>query len=297
MFEMEIEAAESVTIGHPDRICDQIADAILAEYVRLDPHARVAIECMGGHGKLWICGEVTSTAKVDAAKIAQQTYEKTGYSDILEIEVHIAKQSPDIARGVADGGAGDQGIVYGFATNETPEMLPAAFALAKKLTDRLTKLRQTDPRFSWLRPDGKSLVVTKNKKPIKVIVSAQHSPEISIITLRNELYQHVILPIIPNINKKDCFINNTGRFVQGGFEADTGLTGRKLMVDSHGGLSLHGGGSIHGKDNSKVDRSAATQLRQLAVKQLKKTNNHKVLAMKVFCIGEKAPLAEAVLLG
>jgi S-adenosylmethionine synthetase len=291
MLDMEIEAAESVTIGHPDRVCDQIADAILRQYEQKDPGARVAIECMGGHGHLWICGEVTSKAKVDIKKCALQTYREIGYTDSLEVSVHISHQSPDIALGVDTGGAGDQGIVYGYATKESAERLPMAYVLAVKLTDRLTHLRRSDANFSWLGPDGKSLVVTKNKKPIKVVLSTQHAEEIDTDTLRKQLYEQVILPIVPGIDRQDCYINNTGRFVQGGFTADTGLTGRKLMVDAYGGLVPHGGGSTHGKDMTKVDRSEAEACREEAVALLERSGVSKALIAKVFAIGEKDPIA------
>ncbi|MFH1632098.1 MAG: methionine adenosyltransferase domain-containing protein, partial [bacterium] len=266
--------AESVTIGHPDRMCDQFSDAILNAYVAQDPHARVAVECMGGHGKLWVCGEVTSSAAVDIPSVINRTYREIGYSDDLEVHVHLAEQSPDIARGVDPGGAGDQGIVVGYACNETPEFLPLEAALAHRLTDALTEARRSG-RLPYLKPDGKSQVTVNPKTGhIKaVVLSAQHSADVPLEQVRSDLRDLCdrVLLRVPLFKGDDrglafsddttFYFNSAGPFNQGGFQADTGLTGRKLVVDFYGPRVPIGGGCTHGKDLTKVDHSGALAAR------------------------------------
>ncbi len=282
--------AESVTEGHPDKVCDQISDAILDAYLQGDPTSRVAVEAVGGHGVLFIVGEVTSKASVDAAEVAKQVYRSIGYTDSLDITVKIVTQSPDIAQGVDTGGAGDQGIMYGYATKETPELLPLPVVLAHKLTDRLTDLRKNDPKFGWLRPDGKAQVTTVDNAVRTVVVSTQHDKTIATDELRQQIFKNIIKPIIPDIQFEDCHINPTGIFLQGGFEADTGLTGRKIMVDTYGGLIPQGGGCFSGKDPTKVDRSAAYMARYLAKNIVSQEWCNECLVSCAYAIGHYNPV-------
>lgn len=290
MFATNWRTAESVTEGHPDKICDQISDAILDAYLTADPLSRVAVEAVGGHGTLFIVGEATSKAEVDAAKIAQEVYRSIGYGDKLAITVKIVAQSPDIAQGVDTGGAGDQGIMYGYATNETKEMLPRPVVLAHQLTNQLTNLRKHDPDFAWLRPDGKAQVTTVEDKVGAIVISTQHDQSITTEELRKQLYKHVIKPVVPEISADLCLINQTGIFIQGGFEADTGLTGRKIMVDTYGGLIPQGGGCFSGKDPTKVDRSAAYMARYLAKQVINNGWANVCLVSLAYAIGHVEPV-------
>ncbi|MFA5791993.1 MAG: methionine adenosyltransferase [Candidatus Paceibacterota bacterium] len=300
---------ESVTSGHPDKICDQISDAILDAYLKVDEKSRVAVETFGGHGKLVIGGEVTSKGKVDYVKIAREVYKKIGYTNKLKISAHIVTQSPDIAMGVDTGGAGDQGIMYGFATNETPEFLPKGVVLVHKLAKKLEEVRK-NKKIKYLRPDGKTQVTYTNGKLHTVLVSAQHSPEIKLKELKREITEKVILPLlskeerkracpvrdregsqrVPISNGIKILVNPTGQFIQGGFEADTGLTGRKLMVDTYGGIIPHGGGCFSGKDATKVDRSAAYMARFVAKSLVASGYGKEVLVSVAYAIGMAEPL-------
>jgi len=282
---------ESVTSGHPDKICDQISDAILDACLREDPKSRVAVETFGGHNKLIIGGEVTSKAKVDYEKIARDVYRDIGYTDELEISVHIVTQSPDIALGVDTGGAGDQGIMYGFATDETPEFLPKGVVLAHKLAKRLEELRNKG-EIKWLRPDGKTQVTYTNSKLNTVLVSTQHTPEVTLEEIRKEITEKTIYPFLSPEEKKSVkiLVNPTGSFVRGGFAADTGLTGRKIMVDTYGGLIPHGGGCFSGKDATKVDRSAAYMARYVAKNLVANGYGKECLVSVAYAIGIAEPL-------
>lgn len=281
---------ESVTSGHPDKICDQISDAILDHYLAKDPDSRVAVEAFGSHNLLVIGGEVTSQAEVDAAEIARDLYREIGYDNALSIITNIAQQSPDIAQGVDTGGAGDQGIMYGYATNETPEYLPQAVAFVHKLTKGLEKLRREDPECSWLVPDGKAQVTMQDGRVKTVLVSCQHAESITQEEIKNALTKKLIQPLLGDLNGIEILVNPTGKFTVGGFTADTGLTGRKLMVDSYGGLIPHGGGAFSGKDPTKVDRSAAYMAR-FAAKNIVANGIAKECTVSVaYAIGRAEPL-------
>jgi S-adenosylmethionine synthetase len=282
---------ESVTSGHPDKICDQISDAILDAYLTLDPKSRVAVETFGGHGRLIIGGEVTSKGKVDYVKIAKNVYKNIGYNDKLEISAHLVTQSPEIAMGVNMGGAGDQGIMYGFATNETPEFLPKGVVLAHKLAKRLEEMRKT-VKIKWLRPDGKTQVTYTNGKLHTVLVSAQHSPNVKLEVVRKEITRKIINPLLSSSERKTVkiLVNPTGKFITGGFAADTGLTGRKIMVDTYGGLIPHGGGCFSGKDATKVDRSGAYMARFVAKNLVAAGYGKEVLVSVAYAIGLPEPL-------
>lgn len=284
-----IYTVESVTSGHPDKMCDQISDAILDACLAQDPKSRVAVESFGAHGLLVIGGEVTSDATFDASAIARKVYRDIGYTDDLEIIERIVQQSPDIAQGVDQDGAGDQGIMYGYATNETPEYLPKGVTYVHKLTKGLEELRKSG-KFSWLRPDGKAQVTIKNGRVTSVLISTQHDPDIDQPEIREALIEHLIKPVIGDISRVDIYVNPTGRFVQGGFEADTGLTGRKLMVDTYGGLIVHGGGAFSGKDSTKVDRSAAYMARFAAKNIVAKGLAKQALVSVAYAIGHPDPL-------
>lgn len=263
MFIPRIYTVESVTSGHPDKICDQISDTILDECLKQDPLSRVAIETFGCHGLLVVGGEITSLAKVNFKKIAKVVYKDIGHSDKLEIITRVVQQSPDIAKGVDTGGAGDQGIMYGYACSETPEYLPKGIVLVHKLTEGLENLRKTG-KVKWLKPDGKAQVTIDNGKVKTVLISCQHEKWVSQESIKKTLIDKFIKPLIKDISDIEILINPTGKFVLGGFEADTGLTGRKIMVDTYGGLIPHGGGCFSGKDPTKVDRSGAYMCRFVA---------------------------------
>lgn len=279
---------ESVTSGHPDKVCDQISDAILDECLKQDNKSRVAVESFGGHGTLIVGGEVTTGAQFDAEKIAKEIYHGIGYEQELKIITNIVRQSPDIAQGVDTGGAGDQGIMYGYATNETAEYLPDAVVKVHALAEGLEKLRRSGT--SWMRPDGKTQITVQDGKISAVLVSVQHSEEAEQGFIKQELTEKLISPIVGDISGLEILVNPTGRFVQGGFEADTGLTGRKIMVDTYCGLLPHGGGCFSGKDPSKVDRSAAYMARFVAKNVVANGLAKTCLVSVAYAIGRAEPL-------
>ena len=280
--------SESVTEGHPDKIADQVSDAILDACLEQDPLSRVACETLTCTGLVVVAGEITTKAYVDFQKIVRDTVKEIGYDDALKgfdsntcaVISTINSQSPDIAQGVDTGGAGDQGMMFGYATNETPELMPTPISLAHKLAAKLTEVRKSG-KMGYLRPDGKSQVTVEydsNHKPVRVdavVISTQHAefadkdPKSTLTNeqLRAEILEHVIKAVIPAelLDENTKFhINPTGRFVIGGPMGDSGLTGRKIIVDTYGGMGRHGGGAFSGKDSTKVDRSAAYMARYIA---------------------------------
>lgn len=280
---------ESVTNGHPDKVCDQISDAILDACLAQDPNSRVAVEAFGSHGTLMIGGEITTNASVDYASEAKEVYESIGYTEPLEILSRVVVQSGDIAQGVDTGGAGDQGIMYGFATDETPEFLPLGVVLSHKLARRLEELR-TSGTLPFLRPDGKTQVTISEGKVITALTSTQHTEDTTLEAVRRGLTEHLFAPVLPTLEGVELLVNPTGRFVQGGFEADAGLTGRKIMVDTYGGLIPHGGGAFSGKDSTKVDRSAAYMARFVAKNLVANGYGKKVLVSVAYAIGRVEPV-------
>ncbi len=287
---IRMKTVESVTEGHPDKVCDQIADAILDAYLSRDAASRVAIEVFGSHGALMIGGEVSSTAEVEPAAIALKVYKEIGYQDDLEVFTNVEEQSPDIARGVDTGGAGDQGIMYGYATAETPEFLPAPVVFAHRLAWGLANLRRNHPDFSWLRPDGKTQVTMDRGRVLTVLVSAQHREDMAQSDMRKRIIKHLIEPAIGDTSDVKVLFNPTGAFVRGGFSADTGLTGRKLMVDTYGGLIPHGGGAFSGKDPTKVDRSGAYMARFAAKNLVANGLAKNCLVSVAYAIGKEEPV-------
>ena len=284
-----VHTVESVTNGHPDKICDQVSDAILDECLRQDPMSRVAIETFGSHGLFVIGGEVTTKADFDAGKIAKDLYGRIGYHDRLKVITNIIRQSLDIAMGVDTGGAGDQGIMYGYATDETPEFMPKAVVLVHKLTKGLEKLRK-EKKISWLLPDGKAQVTMRKGKLETVLVSCNHKKRVSLDQIRKEITKKLIKSIVGDIGGTNILVNPTGRFEVGGFTADTGLTGRKIMVDTYGGLINHGGGCFSGKDPTKVDRSGAYMCRFVAKNVVAGGLAKKCLVSVAYAIGKANPL-------
>ena len=286
---LERYTTESVTSGHPDKVCDQISDAVLDACLTQDPKSRVAVESFGSHGTLMLGGEVKTSAKIDPEAIARQVYKDIGYTDELKVLNTIQEQSPDIAQGVDTGGAGDQGIMYGFATNETPEFLPLGVVLAHALARRLEKLRR-DNTLPWLRPDGKTQVTIDAGKVLTALTSTQHAEEVSQEDIRAALIEHLFTPVLGSIDNIEILVNPTGKFVLGGFTADAGLTGRKIMVDTYGGLMPHGGGAFSGKDATKVDRSAAYMCRFAAKNLVANGHAKKALVSVAYAIGRIEPV-------
>lgn len=298
--------SESVTEGHPDKIADQISDAILDEILRQDPLGRVACETLLTTGLIFIAGEITTTARIDYAGVARKTVEEVGYTrakygfdcQTCSVMVAIDTQSPDIAMGVDTGGAGDQGLMFGFACNETPELMPLPIQLAHTLTLRLATARK-EHTLDYLRPDGKSQVTVqyRNGKPERidaVVVSTQHSDRVSTEQLREEVKEHIIRPALPGeLLDRDTkyHINPTGRFVVGGPQGDTGLTGRKIIVDSYGGYAPHGGGAFSGKDPTKVDRSATYMARYIAKNVVAAGIAEKCQVQLAYAIGVADPVS------
>lgn len=284
-----VYTVESVTSGHPDKVCDQISDALLDAYLAQDPASRVAVESFGSHGLLVLGGEVTTRAVVDAEAVARRVYREIGYGDDLRVITHIARQSPDIALGVDTGGAGDQGIMYGYATNETPEYLPRAVVLAHALARGLERLRREDVACAWLKPDGKTQVTMKDGRIVTLLVSCQHDEAVDQQTIRGALIERLIQPLA-DLDGVEILVNPTGKFVCGGFAADAGLTGRKLMVDTYGGLLPHGGGAFSGKDSTKVDRSAAYMCRWVAKNLVANDYARECLVSVAYAIGRAEPV-------
>lgn len=301
-----IFTSESVTSGHPDKMCDIISDSILDAIYEKDSNARVACETAVKNNEIFVFGEITSNSSVDFEKIVRQTIKEIGYdkkeygfdSESCKILIRLSKQSPEIAQGVTENpdeqGAGDQGMVFGYACNETPELMPLPIMLAHKLAKKLEDVRKTN--LSYLRPDGKSQVSVqyengKPKKVVDIVIAAQHDENCDIEKLRKDILEHVINPICKKWVDKDTkyHINGTGKFVIGGPVADSGLTGRKIIVDTYGGMGRHGGGCFSGKDPSKVDRSGAYLARYIAKNIVASELAEKCEVQLAYCIGVAKP--------
>lgn len=301
--------SESVTEGHPDKISDQISDAVLDAILEQDPMGRVACETLVTTGLVVLAGEITTTATIDFSRVARETIREIGYTrakygfdcDTCSVLSAVGTQSPDIAMGVDTGGAGDQGLMFGFACNETPELMPMPIQLAHRLTKRLSEVRKSG-ELPYLRPDGKSQVTVEYRdgRPFRVetvVISSQHDQNISNEQLRAEILKNVIQHTIsPELLDKDTkyHINPTGRFVTGGPQGDAGLTGRKIIVDTYGGYAPHGGGAFSGKDPTKVDRSAAYMARYAAKNIVAAGLAEKCLVQLAYAIGVADPVSVLV---
>lgn len=301
--------SESVTEGHPDKLCDGISDAILDECLKQDKNSRVAMETFAANNNITIAGQLTTNAEINVEKIVREKIKEIGYDNsktdmdyrTCNINIDIEKQSPDIALGVDVGGAGDQGIMFGYACDETENYMPYAINIAHKLSKRLTEVRKNGT-VPFFRPDGKTQVTVEyeNEKPKRIetiLVSTQHLDTVTTEEVRQAVIEHVIKPVVPSNmidEKTNIYVNPTGRFVIGGPYGDTGLTGRKIIVDTYGGYARHGGGAFSGKDASKVDRSAAYMLRHIA-KNLVANGYAKKCEIQVsYAIGMKEPLSICV---
>ena len=312
--------SESVTEGHPDKICDQISDGILDAILSKDPYARVACETCTTTGMVMVMGEITTNCYVDIPKVVRQTIREIGYDrakygfdcDTCSVLTSIDEQSADIAMGVNEAlesrkgekddieavGAGDQGMMFGFATNETPEYMPLPIAMAHRLSRRLTEVRKNGT-LAYLRPDGKTQVTVEyeNDKPVRIdaiVISTQHSDKVTLEQIENDLKEYVIKAVIPEElldNDTKYYINPTGRFVVGGPQGDSGLTGRKIIVDTYGGYGRHGGGAFSGKDPTKVDRSAAYAARWVAKNLVAAGLADKLEIQLAYAIGVAKPVS------
>jgi len=302
--------SESVTEGHPDKIADQISDAVLDAIMEQDPMGRVACESLLTTGLVVVAGEITTSCYVDIPRIARETIRGVGYTrakygfdyETCGVIVSIDEQSPDIAMGVDKLGAGDQGLMFGYACTETPELMPAPISLAHALVRRLSQVRR-EGILPYLRPDGKSQVSVRyaNGKPVRVetvVISAQHSPDVTLEQLRADIIQHVVAPTIPpdmiDPKRLTHHINPTGRFVIGGPQGDTGLTGRKIIVDTYGGSCPHGGGAFSGKDPTKVDRSASYMARHVAKNVVAAGLAERCMVQVAYAIGVADPVSVMV---
>jgi len=301
--------SESVTEGHPDKLCDSISDAVLDACLKQDPNSRVAIETFATNDNITIAGQLTTTAQVDIEELARNKIKEIGFdnkeTDLdyrkCKIVTDITKQSPDIALGVDVGGAGDQGIMFGYACDETESYMPYAIDMAHKLSKRLTEVRK-EGIVEILRPDGKTQVTVeyegdKPKRIETILISTQHLDTVSTEEVRNTVIENVIKKVVPaNMmdEKTNIYVNPTGRFVIGGPLGDTGLTGRKIIVDTYGGYARHGGGAFSGKDSSKVDRSAAYMLRHIAKNIVANGYAKKCEIQVAYAIGMKDPLSICV---
>ncbi|MFT4030015.1 MAG: methionine adenosyltransferase [Protaetiibacter sp.] len=318
---LRLFTSESVTEGHPDKLCDQVSDSILDALLTVDPHARVAVETLVTTGLVHVAGEVTTSGYVEIPQIVRKKITEIGYdsSDVwfdgrsCGVSVSIGGQSPDIARGVDDAvetregashddldrqGAGDQGIMFGFATRETPELMPLPIWLAHRLAERLSEVRHAG-EVDYLRPDGKTQVTIGYEGVVPrsvetIVLSAQHSPKVSNERLRSELFELVVRPVLERVDlpweDAQRFINPTGRFEIGGPQGDAGLTGRKIIVDTYGGAARHGGGAFSGKDPSKVDRSAAYAMRWVAKNAVAAGLADRLEVQVAYAIGKAAPV-------
>ena len=304
---LQLYTSESVTEGHPDKVADQISDAILDQILLQDPRARVAAEVLVTTGMALISGEITTDAYVEIPAIVRQTLKDIGYvhadfgidGNTCAVLTTIDQQTLDIAQGVNTGGAGDQGMMYGYATDETPSLMPAPIMLAHALTERLAELRRSGD-FPWIRPDGKAQVsmLYDGDKPVRVdtvVLSVQHDPDVEQEDLKREILENGILAAIPRefLDPEACtfHINPTGRFVVGGPHGDTGLTGRKIMVDTYGGIGRHGGGAFSGKDATKVDRSGAYAARWAAKNMVAAGVARRFELQIAYAIGVAVPVA------
>jgi S-adenosylmethionine synthetase len=303
-------SSESVTEGHPDKVCDQISDAILDEFLRQDADSRVAVESMITSGIVFVAGEITSKGKTDVQKIVRETIRSIGYDkpdygfdcDSCSVLCSLHEQSPDISMGVSastykEQGAGDQGLMFGFATSETPQLMPLPITIAHQLSMRLAQVRKKK-ELDWVRPDGKSQVsvVYEDGVPKRidsVVISTQHSPDISMNQLREEVINKVIKPVCDSWmdSQTKFLVNPTGRFVIGGPPGDTGLTGRKIIADTYGGMGRHGGGAFSGKDPSKVDRSACYMARYVAKNIVASGLAKKCEVQVAYAIGVAEPIS------
>ncbi len=298
--------SESVTEGHPDKLCDTISDAILDECLKQDKNARVAVETFASKNKITLAGQITLRGEINYEKIVRETIENIGYhnSDIdidyktCEVDINITKQSQDIAMGVDVGGAGDQGIMFGYASDETKNYMPYAIMMAHQLAKKLTEVRKENT-IPYLRPDGKTQVTVEYEDGIPkrietILISTQHEENIEQEQIRKDIIEKVIQKIIPENmidQKTNIYINPTGRFVIGGPLGDTGLTGRKIIVDTYGGYACHGGGAFSGKDPSKVDRSGAYMMRHIAKNIVANGYAKKCQIQVSYAIGMKEPLS------
>ncbi len=311
MSEKRLFTSESVTEGHPDKVSDQVSDAVLDAILKADPNGKVACETMVSTGLVLVAGEITTTAYVDIPSLAREVIKDIGYTDssigfdyeTCSVLTSIDEQSPDIAMGVVGKeGAGDQGMMFGYACRETDVLMPLPITLAHRMSEQLAKVRKTDAACAYLRPDGKTQVTVEYENGMPkgidtVVISTQHAPDVSDEQIRRDMKEKVAEPILANFGYSDDFrllVNPTGRFVEGGPKADCGLTGRKIIVDTYGGMGRHGGGAFSGKDPSKVDRSACYAARHIAKNIVAAGLADRCEIQVAYAIGEREPVSVMV---
>lgn len=259
-----LKIVEAPLAGQPDKICDQIVEAIVDEYVRRDPHSRLDLQALGSHGMIMIGGVVDSKADFDAAELARRVYAKIGYSDDIEPFINLERPTEDVARTIVQGGAQGTAVAYGYATKETRELLPRAVVYANALAKRVDDLRRTDPLFSWLRPDGKVLLAMDGERVVSVTLVVEHDAAVELPQLQSMLFAHAVTPVCGEYEGMKVFINASGKFTSGGFAAGVGVSGRKVLADTYGGLLPHGGASLAGKDPLKSARAGTYMARAVA---------------------------------
>lgn len=285
-----LKVVEAPLAGHPDKVCDQIVESLVDEYLRRDPLSRMDIQALGSHGMVMVGGVVDSRADFDASDLARRVYERAGFVDGVELFVNLERPTAEEGRVIVRGGAQGTAIVHGYATRETREMLPRAVVFANALAKRIDDLRQSDPRFSWLLPDGKLQLATEDDRVAAVTVIVQHDQSVDVPHLQSHILEHAITPVIPDLEGVKILVNPAGPFTHGGFNANAGVSGRKVLADTYGGLLPHGGIALAGKDPLKPGRAGTLMARYVAKKLVAEGVANNVFVTAVYSLGMAEPL-------